>query len=171
MVMPSGAKMRRSRNAARVSPIARARRKIQRALAADAVQQVGGLARLAEIDAAQAHDLQHVADATGVVHQVRQGDALAEIGKRRDVIAHGVLDVEFSLRRQQQDGRAGELLADRGDAERRSRADRNAKLDVRHAGGAVQHQRVLAHHADRHAWSGGALPRRQQPIGDPLVSQ
>ena len=93
--------------------IAGPRHEVQPALPADAVQQVTRFAGLAKISAAEAHDLQHVADAGGVVHQVRERDAMAEIGQRRNVTADIVLDRQPAFGGQQQDRGAGELLADR----------------------------------------------------------
>ena len=101
--------------------IAGAWREIQRALPAHALHQVLRLAGLSEIDAAETHDLQHVADAGGVVHQVRERDAIAEVWQRRDIASHIVVDRQLAFGRKQQDRSAGELLADRCDAKGRLR--------------------------------------------------
>ena len=62
---------------------------------------------------------------------------------------------------QQQDRGAGELLADRGDAECRLRADRHAELDARHAGALVHDEVAAEHNANGHARAVDAAPGGQ----------
>ena len=144
--------------------IARSGREIQPALAADAVQQVLRLARLAEVDAAQAHDLQHVADAGGVVHQVRQRDAVAEIGERRKVArTSSSIDSRPSAASSRMAAQVNCLLTE---AMRKVvlGADRNAEFDAGHAGALVHDKIAAYHHAERHAWPVGLTPRRKQSL-------
>ena len=139
-----------------------ARRKIGGALAADARQQILGGAGHAEIHAALAHDLQHVAQAGHVAQDHINADG-AEIRQFRQMLANVVRQRQPAIAHQFQHRRTGELLADRGDAEPRCRADLHAMLDAGEAGAAMHREVAVQHHADGGTWC-GAVMRRQQLV-------
>src|SRR5262249_40417386 len=58
-----------------------------------------------------------VAEAAGVVYQVADSDALAEIGKLWNVFADIVIEVQLALLSQQEDGGSGKLLGHGSDVE------------------------------------------------------
>src|SRR5579872_417994 len=151
--------------------VARAWLEVQSALAVDAVEKVLWLNGVAEVDAAQAHDLQHVADAGGVVHQVIERDAVTEVGEGGEVVADVVIGRQLALGREQKNGGAGELLADRGDAKRGSGADRHVVFDASETGTLVDGEVVAENDADGYPGTAGRAPTSQQAISTPAKEE
>ena len=79
------------------------------------------------------------------MHRLVAGEGRAEVGQLRQVVTNGIRHREAALGGQQQNGGAGELLADEGDAETRLRADGPAMFDVGEAGAFVQRQRAAVY--------------------------
>ena len=98
------------------------------------------------------------------MHQVCKRDPVTEIGQGRKVAPHIIIDRQPTFGLQQQNCRAGKLLADRCDAERRLGANRNTEFDAGHAGTLVHDKIAAYHHAERHAWPVGLTPRRKQSL-------
>ena len=145
-----------------------ARREIQPALAPDHRQQVGAAAGAGQVEPTEAHQFQHVPDAGGVAHQLVERDARAKPREFRNDGGDVVIRREQPVLRQQQHGRAGELLRHRGDAEDGGGIDAHAVLDAGKPCAAVQHQRAVAHQADGAAGRCRPGEGREQRIDAPF---
>ena len=74
-----------------------------------------------------------IAKSAGVVQQVTEGDALAEIGQFGNVFVDIVVEGELPLLRKQKDGGGRELLGHGGDVEDGRRGDGDVIVQVGHA--------------------------------------
>ena len=72
--------------------MSRARREVQLALVSNQVPVALRVLHVVGLIAGDKHQLQHVAQPAGVVHEVAQRDRLAEVGDLGQVVAHVVVE-------------------------------------------------------------------------------
>ena len=111
---------------------------VQGGLAGDAGQELGVGGGHGQVGAADAHDFQHVADAGAVVHQVVDGDGGGVIQEFGEMEADVVVEREFALLGEEEDGGAGKLFRYRGDTEGGVGADGGGEFDAGEAGALVE---------------------------------
>src|SRR2546423_8162726 len=105
-----------------IKPIA-AGREVQRLLPTYESQRVFVCGHAINVNARQLHEREVIAQAAGVIQEVKNRDFLAVVGELRkifpDVVAYG----ELPLLLQEQDARGGKLFGSRADVENRARRD------------------------------------------------
>jgi hypothetical protein len=84
--------------------------------------------------------------------------------KLRDVLADRIVDREFAVTREQQDGCGGELLGHGSSLEDRVLADRHVVLEIGHAVAFDHDPLAVDGHADRAAW--GCRPILREDLVD-----
>src|SRR5579885_125909 len=83
-----------------------------------------------DVDAREVEESKVVAQATGVVEEVKDRNFLAVIRQLGDVFSDVVIDGQFSLLFEQQNAGCGELFGGGADIEDRRRGNRDAFLDI-----------------------------------------
>ena len=133
--------------------VLRARRKVQRLLAAQHSRNLLERDHVGHLHARQGHQVRPVADAAGVVDQVAGRDDGAELRQPGHVGARVRVQVQAAFGFEQQGGHRAELLGHRGDVEHGSGRDGDAVVQVRQAVAGPVHHLALEDDAHRGARS------------------
>ncbi len=144
--------------------VSRAGEKVELALAADDVEDVGvGVRASPARPAGDGRHVSPVAESARVVQHVPDGQRSAVIWQLRDVLARLIVERELPVAREQQDRGRRELLRHGPGFEDRVRLDRNVVLEVRHPVRLLEHAPAVL--ADAH----GAPGRRRGPFREDRV--
>ena len=108
-----------------------------------------------------------IAHAAGMVEEVPDGDLFLYVGPPGKVFPDVVVQVQFSLPRQQHDGIGCELFGDRSHVKDGVGADRNPVFEVSHAVSFRKDQTVIADYSYRATRAGSAVPFLKDAV-DPI---
>ena len=144
--------------------VARPRRERGRLLPRDERHRLRVRVHVLQPVAAQRHERVDVADPARVVHEVPHRQRRAVVRQLRHPLAHGIVERDAPVEREQPDRRRRELLRHAADVVDHRRPVGDRVVEVRRAVAALQHEAAVAHHADRAPGRVGAVVRGEDAV-------